>query len=192
MIAHALNGHPEMNESIEVYINALIGTYCSKMTEAGKTEQEVAHIVRNIARWCGWFQYLAFHILNVQDLFPVESQKSKDYIHDAVGVLGLKLMRLSYDADYVAASTPSGEVQKIFDELKEEELERAHQVLVAGKKRMQPRKSSILRAANRRLSDTEMLYLAAESVRRLSILEPLDGTKIVSIAEGNVNNELLQ
>ena len=111
MIAHALNGHPEMNESIEVYINALIGTYCSKMTEAGKTEQEVAHIVRNIARWCGWFQYLAFHILNVQDLFPVESQKSKDYIHDAVGVLGLKLMRLSYDTDYVAASTPAGEVQ---------------------------------------------------------------------------------
>ena len=96
----------------------------------------------------------------------MESQKSKDYIHDAVGVLGLKLMRLSYDTDYVAASTPSGEVQKIFDELKEEELERAHQVLVAGKKRMQPRKSTILRAANRRLSDTEMLYLDAESVRR--------------------------
>lgn len=32
-----------------------------------------------------------------------------------------------------------------------------------------PRKSSMLRSANRRLSDTELLYLAAESMKRLFI-----------------------
>ena len=43
-------------------------------------------------------------------------------------------------------------------------------MFASGTSKRQPRKSSILRASDRRrLSDTQMLYVAAESLKRLSI-----------------------
>ena len=52
----------------------------------------------------------------------------------------------------------------------------------------------MLRAANRRLSDTEMLFLAAESMKRLSLSMTEDtNIKQVSISEVSENSaELFQ
>ena len=50
----------------------------------------------------------------------------------------------------------------------------------------------MLRAAHRRLSDTEMLYLAAESVERLVISEDTHRTKSDSIAEDIANGAVEQ
>lgn len=169
MIAHAMNGHSEANESIEIYINALLDTYFAIMADAGKTEKEMAGILRSIVGWCGWFSYLGFYVLNVQDSFPVESEQNKKILHDSNGIIGMKLIRLAYDNDYVAASTSVDGIRKIFNSLREEEVARAQNMFTSRKRRMQPRRSSMLRAANRRLSDTQMLFLAAESVRRFSI-----------------------
>ena len=102
-------------------------------------------------------------------IHPRQGDESIKKLVDALGILGLKLLRLSYDTDYLAASADVDEVRKVFNSLWEEEVTRAHDVFVAGKYRRRPRKSSIFRSANRRFSDAEMLYLAAESVKRLSI-----------------------
>ena len=170
MIAHTLNGQSEANESIEIFVNGLLDTYLARMAEAGKSEEEIAAILRNIVGWCGWFHYLVFYILKAMvEHFPVESEEKRGQVVDALGILGLKLLRLSYDTDYLAASADVDEVRKVFNSLWEEEVTRAHDVFVAGKYRRRPRKSSIFRSANRRFSDAEMLYLAAESVKRLSI-----------------------
>lgn len=192
MIAHALNGHSEANESIKIYINTLIDVYCSRMIEAGKTPEEMADILRNIAGWCGWYQYLAVYVLNVQDSYPVESDEKKKYLRDAIGILGMNLMRLSYDTDYVPVSTGFDDIRKVFDSLQGDEVTRAQNVYASVTRKMQPRKSSMLRAANHRLSDTEMLYLAAESVRRLSIAEDTQKMKRVSIAEDLGNSKISQ
>ena len=172
LIAHALNGQTEANESIEVFINGFIDAYLARMAEAGKSSEEVAAILRNVIGWSGWFQYLAFYILNVQmESFPCETEEKIGRLRDANGILGLKFLQLSYDTDYLSASAGIDDIRKKFDSLIEEEVTRGQDLFASFRRKKQPRKSSMLRASNRRLSDTEMLFLAAESVRRLSIAE---------------------
>ncbi len=171
MIAHSLNGQAAATASIEVYTNGLLDAYCSRMAEAGKTPEELASILRHIAGWCGWFQYLAFYILNVQDSFPVGPDTNRSRHHDALGVLGLKLMRLAYDTDYAPISTGPDEMREKMFSLVEEEVSLARDAFASEKRRIRPRKSSMLRATNRRISDTEMFYFAAESAKRFSVSE---------------------
>ncbi len=162
------------------------------MVDAGKTPEDVAAILRNAVGWCGWFQYLAFYVLNLLDSFPAEFEE-KSFLKDALGVVGLKFMRLSYDTDHVTASTGAGEIRNMFDVLWKEEVKRAHDVFVSRQKKMRARRSSVLRASGRRLSDTEMLYLAAESIKRLSSYEDAENMKREpSIAEDIVTKELSQ
>jgi len=171
MIAHGMKGQWE--ESIEVYINSLIDKYCSRMVDAGKTTKEMANILRNIVGNCGWFMYLPFYILNVHDTFPVDAEYKSRH-HDALGILGLKMMRLAYDTDYIPDSSGAVEIRGLFDSLRKEEVDNAQQLFASKRgRKMQSRKSSMLCAMNRRLSDTEMFYLAHESMRRLSISQSI-------------------
>lgn len=195
MIAHTLNGHnDEANPSIEAYINTLIDTYCSRMVEAGKTPEEVGGIMRNIIGWTGWFQFFTFFILGDVFPFPVESEASKTRLRDALGVLGFKLLRVSYDTNHVSRSASAEDIRKIFNDLRGEEVKRAQDVFAAGKLRRQPRKSSIWRSVIRRVSGTEMFYAAAEaslsnasteiteSIRRLSVSGEIgDSMKFIAI-----------
>ena len=170
MIAHGMKGQWEANRSIEVYINSLLDTYCSRMVEAGKTTEDMAKILRNIVGTCGMFMYLAFYILGVHDTFPVDAENKSRHRH-ALGVLGLKFMRLSHDTDNFPDSAGPVEIRGLFNALRKEEVDDAHQLFASMGRKMQPRKSSMMRAMNRRLSDTEMLYHALESMRRLSTFE---------------------
>ena len=101
-------------------------------------------------------------------------------------------MRLAYDDEFISESASLEEVRKVFDYLIEDEVTRAQYVFASGTSRRQPRKSSMLRAANRRLSDTEMLFLAAESMKRISITEDTN-IKQALISDDDENSaELLQ
>lgn len=91
MVAHALGGHLDANESINVFIVTLLDSYAACMSEAGKTPEEVALIIRNVTGWTGWFQFLAFYYLDVQIVdFPCETEHDMKYVKDAMGILGLK------------------------------------------------------------------------------------------------------
>eukprot|EP00581_Thalassiosira_minuscula_P005570 CAMPEP_0183735376 /NCGR_PEP_ID=MMETSP0737-20130205/46467_1 /TAXON_ID=385413 /ORGANISM="Thalassiosira miniscula, Strain CCMP1093" /LENGTH=577 /DNA_ID=CAMNT_0025969101 /DNA_START=66 /DNA_END=1796 /DNA_ORIENTATION=- len=187
MIAHALNGHADANASIETFINTLMDTYCAKMTEAGKTPKEIDAIVRNIVGWTGWFQYFTFYIMDVFP-FPAESDASKLRLRDALGVLGFKLLRLSYDREYVAASASAKDIRRIFNSLWGEEIKRGKDAFAAGRGRRQPRKSSIWRTTSRRLSATEMLYLTAE--RRVSKASIGDSLSRLSVGSGDIGESV--
>jgi hypothetical protein len=182
MIAHALNGQSEACNSIKVFINTLLDTYCSRMIVARKTPIEMARVLRNIAGTCGNFMFVAFYMLHVQDSFPVESSSDKEYLLDAIGILGLKLMRLAYDIDNTSACSGMDEIRSTMINLLEEEVSTALTEFISRKSIHQNRKSSILRATNRRISDTEILFLAAESVRRLTLSSLQD---VKQIARGN-------
>ena len=148
------------------------------MKETGKTPVELASILRNIAGWTGWFQFMAFYVQGAFLLFPVNDDKNKNRVQDAMGVLGLKLMRLAYDTDYVSAHACVYDIRKVFNSFIEEEVTNAQYVFASGTTKQQPRKSSILRTSNRRLSDTELLYMAADSMKRLSIAAAKDTSPI--------------
>ncbi len=168
MVAHALGGHLDANESINAFINSLLDDYASCMSEAGKTPEEVASIIRNVTGWAGWFQFLAFYYLDVQMVeFPCEGAGDKQYVKDAMGVLGLKLLRLSYDTDYFPTGATTEQVKKMFLSLVEEEVTETARKRHLNRRRRQPRKSSILRATNRRVSDAMLNFSAADEVARL-------------------------
>lgn len=81
-----------------------------------------------------------------------ENEKARDYVRDSMGVLGLKLMRVCYDTEYVPETTTLKELTFMFNTLVDEELTQAY-ALSTPKGRVQPRKSSLLRISNRRVSD---------------------------------------
>jgi hypothetical protein len=101
---------------------------------------------------------VAFHL---QDGFlgeapGAENKKAREYIRDSMGLLGLKLMRMSYDTEYVPESTNLTELTLLFNALVDEELMQAY-VSSGPKRRVQPRKSSLLRISNRRVSDAGIM-----------------------------------
>eukprot|EP00985_Skeletonema_marinoi_P011413 scaffold5434_cov92-Skeletonema_marinoi.AAC.1 len=51
MVAHALGGHLDANESINAFIISLLDSYAACMSEAGKSPEEVASIIRNVTGW---------------------------------------------------------------------------------------------------------------------------------------------
>ena len=116
--------------------------------------------------------YLPFYILDVQMVsYPIEEGK-KDRLKDAVGILGLKFMQLSYDTDYLSDNASVDEIRKLFDKLTEDEITRAQDMFASFRRKALQRKSSVYRLSSRRLSDTTgMLIHAAESVRNLSLSE---------------------
>jgi hypothetical protein len=155
----------EANQSIEAYINSLLDNYCSQMVEAGKNPYEMAGILRNITGWCGSFMLLALYIVNVQDTFPIESVENKRRHRDAIGILGLKFMRLSYDTGFAPEFMGIGEIRELFDSMRLEEVDTARYLFASGGRKMLKRRTSTLRTANRRISDSEMMYLAEESAK---------------------------
>ena len=58
-----------------------------------------------------------------------------------------------------------GEIRELFDSMRLEEVDTARYLFSSGGRKMLKRRSSTLRTANRRISDSEMMYLAEESAK---------------------------
>ena len=84
-----------------------------------------------------------------------EKKEAREYIRDSMGVLGLKLMRLCYDTEYVPEDTSFKDLEVLFNALVDEELTQAYASSTS--KRRVPRKSSLLRLSKRRISDAGMV-----------------------------------
>ena len=170
LIGHMLNGNRE--SSIDKYVDTLLDCYLTKMKNDGqKTPQEMDAMFRNIVGWCGWCQFVVFYCLGVQmGAFGVESKELQNYVRDTMGVLGLKMMHLSYDTEHVAASANLKELRSLFQRLVDGEVSTAQTDFISRQHRQQKpqqrRKSSIFRASNRRLSDASMHHLSVEGLSR--------------------------
>jgi len=160
MITHAINGHSDTSKSLHSYIDDLWDCCSSRLMEAGKTSDEIAVIQKNIVGWCGCFQFLAFYCIGCQrEFFPVDNEEMRKNVHDALGVLGLKMMRFSFNAAFGADYKSSETIKTFFKSLYNDEMKRACSLYETSIKRMKPRKSSLLRASNRRFSDARMNFL---------------------------------
>eukprot|EP00804_Cyclotella_cryptica_P027295 CCRYP_014385-RA/>CCRYP_014385-RA protein AED:0.39 eAED:-0.67 QI:0/0/0/1/0/0/2/0/468 len=161
LIAHGINS--SKTESINEYITSLLDCYCSRMVELGKTENEITALYRNIIGWSGYFQFGAFYFANCfVDFFPVQNARDREYVRDAMGILGLKLMRFSFDPLYLPKSTNIDQMKVFFRELLEDEVSRADFSLTTTDTEKKPRMSSSLRAADRRLSDAMVNFATTD------------------------------
>mmetsp|Transcript_4285 Transcript_4285/g.6577 ORF Transcript_4285/g.6577 Transcript_4285/m.6577 type:complete len:105 (-) Transcript_4285:769-1083(-) len=101
------------------------------------------------------------------DFYPLEREDDKKYVKDAMGVLGLKLMRLSYDTNCFLTGATAEQVKKMFLSLVEEEVTQTAQGRLMHRRKRHSRKSSMLRSNNRRVSDAMLNFSAADEVARL-------------------------
>ena len=161
LVGHMLNGYRE--KSIDKYITTLLDDYTSKMMEAGKTQEEMAVIFRNILGWCGMVQYVVFHFLGVQlDAFGVEGDDLQAFVRDSMGILGLKLMKVAYeDTDQIYTMDT---LKTIFKNLVDQEVALAETNFASRKRKMLTRKSSLLRMQNRRISDASTFLLTVNGL----------------------------
>jgi hypothetical protein len=114
------------------------------------------------------FMFLVYHVLRIDHSFPIQNQESKEYVQDTMGLLGLKMMRFSLDSNPNSDSLSFDENKLMFEEMLQEEVSNAYKVFAGqrrkSKHKMQPRKSSFLRAANRRISDASMNFASMASL----------------------------
>ena len=123
-IAHALKGR--IVGSIREYIDTLVDNYLSKMEKVGMRGHNRVSLYRNIMGWCGWLQFLPLHMMKARDTFTGnDSEADLTFVRDALGVLGLKLMRFSMDDDLISKSATFDEVRNIFQEMLDEEISNA-------------------------------------------------------------------
>ena len=66
MVVQALNGQRDAVENIAAFNKSLIDTYMDRMEEAGKSEEELATIMRKIVGWVGMRGYLVWYILQLK------------------------------------------------------------------------------------------------------------------------------
>ena len=154
MVAHALK-NTESNANIQIrhFMETFLKCYLSEMS-SGRTAKEMTSMYKRCFGWAGLFMVGVFYLSDgfIGEAPGAENKKSREYIRDAMGVLGLKLMRVCYDTEYVPESTSLAELTLLFNALVDEELTQAY-ALPTPKRRVQPRKSSLLRISNRRVSD---------------------------------------
>jgi hypothetical protein len=156
-IAHGINGHTDSIESIKTFIVTLLDSYEERLAEAGKTPAEISDILRSVVGWCGCFHFQVYYFLRAfLDTVPVNSEEDRELVRDITGILGLKLTRLCYDHDFLAEGASSEEVRQKFMSLVDEEVTGTAHLILGSKRRMQTRKSSMLRTNNRRVSDAAM------------------------------------
>lgn len=95
---------------------------------------------------------VVFYFLGVQlDAFGVEGDELQGYVRDAMGVLGLKLMKVAYEDTSETYTLDT--LKTIFKNLVDGEVALAETNFSSRQRKMQARKSSMLRSQNRRVSD---------------------------------------
>lgn len=129
IIAHCIKGQSEAKQqSSEVFINSLLDTDCYQRIEAGRTAKERTKILHNIVGTCGMVLYLLpYYILYIHStFFPIDA-KNKSHHHDTLGILGLNLMHLTYDTNYISDLAGVDEIRLLFASLREEGVDKAQQ-----------------------------------------------------------------
>ena len=158
MVAHALeNTESNANNQIRNFIETFLKCYLSEMS-SGRSPREIAHIYRQCFGWAGNFMVAVFYLCDgfIGEVPGAQNKKAREYVRDSMGLLGLKLMRVCYDKEYVPEDTNLSELTAIINALVDEEVTQTY-AQSNPKRRVQPRKSSLLRKSNRRVSDASIM-----------------------------------
>ena len=117
------------------------------------------------------FMYFLFYVLGHNEFFPLTLSTERDRVTDAMGVLGLKLIRFGFDSEYEPDLATTDQLQAHYKTLVKEEVDRAYEINCKSQRRIRSRRSSTLRASGRRYSDAGIhLSLTCEQLASLSTI----------------------
>ena len=172
----AVQGHKEQALHLTECAQSFWDTYAQTLMENGKSDEtDLCRTYRVALGAMGAFQLFHLYMLGLlMDTLPLEGVPGKeaDKARAAIGVVGMKLLLLSYDETNPSlASLPSSEETANLDTL--EGLKSYYQnlmnnqidELVLFNHRLKPRRASFLRTLRRRVSDASTVE---EATRRLS------------------------
>lgn len=165
MMCHALNGHQDVVDTVWKALDLLWVEYASVLVREGdKDDQFLSRTFQNIIAWCAWFMFQVYYVLDITSYLPVENEDDKKKVWDAIGVTGLKLMKLGFDTDQPLS------VQNLRTILKSVVQEEVGPLLEIANSRKQPapRRRSTLRSYERRVSDAEIHFNSREIGKQLS------------------------
>jgi len=158
IIAHAYNGHKEVADSILDVLDLLWSEYALALKAEGQKDEECLRAAyRCCIGWSGYFLYVINYLLGIQVAFlPLEENVGDiEKVKESLGYLGLQLMRMGFGEDDDAASLAV--LRTMFRSTVTMEV--GHQL--ASKRPRYNRRTSILRASGRRVSDANLLAFSA-------------------------------
>ncbi len=99
ILAHGINGHKEVVESILDILDVVWKDYASALKEEGQHNDEyLCRTYRSAIGWTGYFRYIVLYDLNVMmEFLPLDGcPSSVEHVRDSVGYIGFQFMRLAF------------------------------------------------------------------------------------------------
>ena len=158
--AHAINGHRHAALDCLSWLNTLWSSYEAAVRKAGTSEEQVTRIFRHSLQYTALY-LLAYYGLNIHmEFLPIQEGNTEDLkkVKESIGLVGLKYLEWGMDE-----SLSLDELKENYEQAIEKEMNR----LLTIKKVRRNRRSSVLRASGRRVSDANLHFADLE---RLSIL----------------------
>lgn len=174
--AHSINGHRHSAHDILNWLNKLWDQYEMTMHKSESTELYMTKIFRDSLKYTALY-LLAAYKLNIHvEFLPIGEGRSKDVdiVKESTGVAGLECFQLSMSHDLTL-----NELKHNFQNIVEKEMAG----LLQRKRIERNRRSSVLRASGRRVSDANLHFA------NLHNLHKDDRYSFVN-ADGNVNGDL--
>ncbi|KAL7554391.1 hypothetical protein ACHAWF_017835 [Thalassiosira exigua] len=158
-LAHSINGHDRAATECLDWLDAFWSSYEGAMRDAGKSEEDVAGVYRQSLRATACY-LLAYYGINVHmEFLPIDEGNTEDLgkVKEGIGAVGFKCLRWSVDDSLSYRDLAANYKGAI-----EEEMDR----LRSAKKVRRSRRSSVLRASGRRVSDANLFVAGLD---RMSI-----------------------
>ena len=184
--AHALNQNSVAGTNCIEWLDSFWSSYEASIRKSGKTEKEVTKVFRQSLQYTALY-CLAYYGINVHmEFLPIDEGNEEDLtkVKESIGLFGLKCLQYGMDT-----SLSLVELKNNYEQAIKQEMTFLHKV----KKVQRGRRSSMLRASGRRVSDANLHYaldrlsFASNEGRRESLamihkLESVSRFEITSIS----------
>lgn len=170
--AHSINGHRHAALDCLSWLDTLWSSYEVAVNKVNTSEEQVTRIFRHSLQYTGLY-LLAYYALNIHmEFLPIDEGNVEDLtkVKESIGLVGLKCLEWGMDKSLSLAELKANYSQAIEEEMA---------ILLSTKKVRRNRRSSVLRASGRRVSDANLHFSALD---RLSIISA-DGSAFVSKLE---------
>jgi aminoglycoside phosphotransferase (APT) family kinase protein len=148
-LAHALNGELLSSENILNFLDTVWDEYAASVS----TERELSDIYKSMLAFCGVITVTYYNFGFHMEYLPIDegNVEGLNRVKESLGVLGLKFMSWGFGRSEVDVTLP--EIRQKFKDAVAEEM----QLLFPVKKAVRRgRRSSMLRASGRRVSDAHL------------------------------------
>lgn len=171
-LAHSINGHRHAALDCLSWLNALWSSYEAAVRKVSTSEKQVTRIFRHSLQYTGLYLLSYYSLGFHMEFLPIDEGNVEDLskVKECIGVIGLKCLEWGMDENLSL-----DELKENYTIAIEEEMSR----LLTIKKVRRNRRSSVLRASGRRVSDANLHFATLD---RLSIISA-DGSVFVSKLE---------